>query len=83
MLRGREGDFIELDDGTIFEVKGLSHPPHGVIAYPRYIPDEGGERVKEGRRYRKLQTLSEKEGFLKSRFPDYYTFDPYYQRSSP
>jgi predicted nucleotidyltransferase len=83
MLRGREGDFIELDDGTIFEVKGVSHPPHGVIAYPRYIPDEVGERVKEGRRYRKLQTLSEKEGFLKSRFPDYYTFDPYYQRELP
>ena len=83
MLRGREGDFIELDDGSIFEVKGLSHPPYGVIAYPRYIPDESGERSKEGRRYRRLHTLAEKEEFLKSRFPKYYTFDPYYQRMLP
>ena len=83
MLRGREGDFIELDDGSIFEVKGLSHPPHGVIAYPRYIPDESGERSKEGRRYRRLHTLAEKEEFLKNRFPEYYTFNPYYQRMLP
>ncbi len=83
MLRGREGDFIELDDGSIFEIKGLSHPPHGVIAYPRYTPDEGGERSKEGRRYRKLNTIREKVEFLRSRFSEYYTFDPYYQRMLP
>jgi len=83
MLRGREGDFIELDDGSIFEIKGLSHPPHGVIAYPRYIPDESGERSKEGRRYRKLHTFREKEAFLRSCFSEYYTFDPYYQRMLP
>ena len=83
MLRGREGDYIELDEGAIFEIKGLSHPPYGVIAYPRYTPDERGERSKEGRRYRKLHTLKEKEEFLKSRFPEYYTFNPYYQRMLP
>jgi len=83
MLRGREGDFVELDDGSIFEVKGLSHPSYGVIAYPRYIPDEKGERAREGRRYHKLHTLLEKEEFIKSRFPKYYTFNPYYQRMLP
>ncbi len=83
MLKGREGDFIELDDGSIFEIKGLSQPPHGVIAYPRYIPDERGERSKEGRRYRKLHTIKDKEEFLRSRFSEYYTFDPYFQRMLP
>lgn len=83
MLRGREGDFIELDDGSLFEIKGLNHPAYGLVAYPRYIPDDMGERVKEGRRYHKLHTLREKEEFLKSRFPEYYTFNPYYQRMLP
>jgi hypothetical protein len=83
MPRGREGDFIELDDGSIFEIKGLSHPLQGVIAYPRYMPDKRGERSKEGRRYYKLHTLAEKEEFLKSRFPEYYTFNPCYQRMLP
>ena len=83
MLRGREGDFIELDDGSIFEIKGLNHPAHGVIAFPRYIPSDIGERVRYGRRYQKIHTFREKEELLKTRFANYYTFNPYYQRMLP
>lgn len=35
-----EGDFIELRDGSFFEVKGFDHPKNGVIAFPRYVPLE-------------------------------------------
>ncbi|MCF2141272.1 MAG: hypothetical protein K9W44_14535 [Candidatus Lokiarchaeota archaeon] len=33
-----EGDFIELIDGSFFEVKGFQHPKGAVVALPRYIP---------------------------------------------
>jgi predicted nucleotidyltransferase len=33
-----EGDFIETDDGLIFDVKGFLHPNDRKIAYLRYIP---------------------------------------------
>ena len=33
-----EGDFLETNDGLIFDVKGLLHPPERKIAYLRYIP---------------------------------------------
>ena len=49
-----EGFMVELPSGVIFEVKGLLHPPGKVLAYPRYLPDPAGDRVREGRRYRKV-----------------------------
>lgn len=83
MCRGREGDFIELKDGSIFEIKGVTHPPYGAIAYPRYIPSEEGERVRFGRRYKRLYTFEEKIRVLKERFPRYYVYDRYYSRLLP
>jgi predicted nucleotidyltransferase len=44
---GQEGDFLRLNDNSIFEVKGLVHPAGKLIAYPRYIPDEYGARQKD------------------------------------
>ena len=33
-----EGDFLETDDGLIFDVKGVLHPEDRKIAYLRYVP---------------------------------------------
>ncbi len=83
MPKVREGDFVELVDGSIFEVKGLNHPPYGAIAYPRYIPSDEGERVRGGRRYRRLYTIEEREEMFKERFREYYTLNHYYNRPLP
>lgn len=54
-----EGFAVETHDGLVFTVKGLVHPPDRRIAYVRYVPDPGGDRVRGGRRYRKLRTFAE------------------------
>lgn len=72
-----EGDFIEDKNNLIFDVKGLIHPPDRVIAYLRYYPDVDGERTrKNGKRYRKVYSLEEREKYLRKNFPEYIYFDP-------
>lgn len=71
----REGHFIELEDGTIFEVKGETHPPGRVVAYPRYLQDPRGDRQLAGRRYRRLRSLEEKLAVVHIRYPQYYRYD--------
>jgi len=71
-----EGDFIETVEKLIFDVKGLVHPPDRVIAYIRYMPDENGDRVREGTRYRKIYSLREREKFLREKYPHYLYRDP-------
>ncbi len=67
----REGDFLETDEGLIFHVKGVSHPSDRVIAFLRYIPDQNGEREREGTKYRKIYPVDERYKFLRSNYPDY------------
>jgi hypothetical protein len=74
-LRVREGDFVESKDGWIFDVKGLVHPPDGVIAFVRYIPDEKGDRVRRGVKYRKIYDLSERYDFLRKHRPQYLRYN--------
>ncbi len=71
-----EGDFVETIEKLIFDVKGLVHPLDRVIAYIRYIPDENGDRVREGTRYRKIYLLREREKFLREKYPRYLYKDP-------
>jgi predicted nucleotidyltransferase len=75
MLRVREGDFVESKEGWIFDVKGLVHPPDGIIAFVRYIPDEQGDRVRRGVKYRKIYDLSERYEFLRKHYPQYLRYD--------
>jgi len=75
-IRAREGDFIETYDSIIFDVKGLVHPPDRIIAYARYVKDPEGGRRRENGMYRKVYSLSEREGLLERRFPQYLFFDP-------
>ncbi|MEM3045533.1 MAG: hypothetical protein QW057_00430 [Candidatus Bathyarchaeia archaeon] len=73
--RYREGDFVETRDGLIFDVKGLTHPPGRLVAYVRYIPDVSGDRVRLGRRYRKLYSLPNRESYLAENHPGYIFYD--------
>lgn len=66
-----EGDYIETVEGLLFAVKGVHHPQDLTIAYLRYVPDENGERIRDGVRYRRVYDLEETEEFLKRRFPHY------------
>ena len=74
-IRLREGDFIETVEGLFFDVKGLLHPPHRIIAFIRYFPDKRGRRKKEGVTYSKIYSLSEKYKFLEERFPQYLVYN--------
>jgi len=70
-----EGDFIETAAGSIFDVKGLIHPPDRIIAFIRYFRDEKGERRKEGTAYGKVYSLSKRYALLRKRFPRYLVHD--------
>lgn len=74
-LRPREGDLIEAFDHTIFDVKGLVHPPGKVIAFIRYVPDPEGDRRRDGETYRKIYPLEERYELLRQRYPHYLVFD--------
>jgi len=71
-----EGFMLELRSGHIFEVKGLVHPPGRVLAYPRYVLDPAGPRLRAGRAFRKLSSWAERMAFLREHFSYYLTFDP-------
>ena len=75
-MRAREGDFVESQEGWVFDVKGLLHPPDSVIAFVRYIPDAQGDRVRRGVTYRKIYDLSARYDFLRQHRPQYLRYDP-------
>jgi predicted nucleotidyltransferase len=70
-MRFREGDLVEDLSGVIFDVKGLVHPPHSVVAFPRFVPDVEGERKRGHVAYRKVYALSARYELLKKSFPQY------------
>lgn len=80
MINAREGDFIETIDNLIFDVKGVVHPSDRIFAYVRYIEDPNGDREKNGKRYKKIYSLKERDSYLQKNFPQYLYFDPYYNR---
>ncbi|MHA2176842.1 MAG: hypothetical protein ACXABH_05185 [Candidatus Thorarchaeota archaeon] len=61
-----EGYFVKTTDGLIFEVKGIVHPEDRIIAYLRYVPSS---ESKTG--FRKVYNLSEREIYLREKYPDY------------
>ncbi|RDE16609.1 MAG: hypothetical protein C4K49_04410 [Candidatus Thorarchaeota archaeon] len=76
-----EGQFIVTRDAHIFEVKGSIHPPSRVVAYLRYVPTSDGDRCSvSGVRYKKVYSLSDREGYLRERHPEYLWYDEVYGR---
>jgi hypothetical protein len=80
-MKAREGDFVETCENLFFDVKGLVHPPGGIVAFIRYFPDEKGERKKDGEAYGKVYSFSERFRLLKSRFPKYVVYDPVFDET--
>ena len=71
-----EGDYVRTVEGLFFAVKGSRHPDGMVIAYLRYVPDEEGDRVLDGVRYRRVSDLDETTEYLRLRRPQYLNHVP-------
>jgi predicted nucleotidyltransferase len=75
-MRSREGDLVQTRCKSIFDVKGLVHPPDRVIAFPRFIPDSKGNRRRKAISYKKVYALSERYRLLEESSPQYLVDDP-------
>jgi predicted nucleotidyltransferase len=75
-MKTREGDLIETKENSIFDVKGLIHPPDKTIAFIRYFLNEKGERNRKGLTYQKAYSLSKRYALLRMKFPHYLVYDP-------
>ncbi len=75
-MRAREGDLLETQEGVIFDVKGLVHPPDRIVAFPRFVLSSHGDRKRKGDGYRKVYALLERYELVKERFPQYLVYDP-------
>jgi len=71
-----EGFAVEVAEGLIFVVKGLIHPHGRLIAYLRYLPDQTGDRNRDGVAYRRVYRFEEQQRILKRDFPHYLGEDP-------
>ena len=71
-LKGIEGDYIETkNDNLIFDVKGFLHPKDRKICFIRFYPTSQGDRVRNGKYYKKIYNLKQRYQFLKDNFPKY------------
>ena len=76
---GIEGDYIETKESSLFlDVKGLFHPKDRKICFLRFIPNDDGDRVKDGIKYKKVYDLEERYNLLRNNFPKYLFFSPEY-----
>ena len=73
MQQVRTRDFIYTSDDLYFASTNYIHPESRVISFLRYIPDENGDREKNGRKYRKVGS-SEAYEYLRENHPDYLYF---------
>jgi len=74
-VKAREGELIENLSGSIFDVKGLIHPPRRIVAFIRFVPDPKGDRKRGKMRYRKVYALSRRYVLLQKAFPTYLMYD--------
>ncbi|MFX0041883.1 MAG: hypothetical protein ACFE8L_03125 [Candidatus Hodarchaeota archaeon] len=72
IFEGIEGDFIETKkDNLIFDIKGLLHPDDRKICFLRFYPHPEGDRIKDGKYFRKIYNLYERYSILREKFPNY------------
>jgi predicted nucleotidyltransferase len=75
-MKAREGDILRDLNGIMFDVKGSVHPPDKIVAFPRFVPDSGGNRMQKEVAYRKVYSLSTRFKFLKHNLPQLIVYDP-------
>lgn len=66
-----EGDYIRTVDGLFFAVKGGRHSDDLVVAILRYIPDEEGDRILDGKRYRRVYDIDQTTQYLRENHREY------------
>ena len=71
LSRFSEGDYIKTVDGLFFAVKGGIHSDDLVLAILRYIPDDDGERILDGKRYRRVYDNDATTRYLKENYCEY------------
>lgn len=69
----RTRDFIYTSDDLYFASTNYIHPKDRVISFLRYIPDENGDREKDGKKYRKVGS-KEAYNYLRENYPEYLYF---------
>ncbi|MDR0900369.1 MAG: DNA polymerase subunit beta, partial [Methanobrevibacter sp.] len=69
----RTRDFIHTTDDLFFASTNYLHPKDRFISFLRYIPDENGDREKNGQRYSKV-TSEEAYRYLHENYPEYLYF---------
>ena len=72
-MKVRTRDFIYTTDGMYFASTNYIHPEDRYISFLRYIPDENGDREKDGIKYRKVGS-QEAYSYLRENYPDYLYF---------
>lgn len=55
-MKARIRDFIHTTDDLFFATTNYAHPSNKILAFLRYIPDENGDREKDGKRYSKVDS---------------------------
>ncbi|MHA2423169.1 MAG: hypothetical protein ACXAEF_00125 [Candidatus Thorarchaeota archaeon] len=76
-----EGYFIVTNEDLVFEIKGNVHPHDRYIAYLRYVVDSSGDRQSgEGKSYRKIYDLENREQYLQENYPHFLEFNEKYNR---
>lgn len=72
---GIEGDYLETKENHLFfDIKGYHHPQDRKICFLRFYPDQNGERIKEGKRYKKVYSLDERYLKVREEYPQYLFF---------
>jgi uncharacterized protein len=69
-----EGDYIRTVDGLFFAVKGGRHSDDLVVAILRYVPDEEGERMLDGKRYSRVYDIGQTTSFLRENHGEYLNY---------
>ena len=73
--KGIEGDYLETKENHLFfDIKGFHHPRDRKICFLRFFPDQNGERIKEGKKYKKIYSLDERYLKIRKEYPQYLFF---------
>ena len=73
--KGIEGDYLETKKNHLFfDIKGYHHPQDRKICFLRFYPDPNGERIKEGKRYKKIYSLDERYQKVREEYPQFLFF---------
>lgn len=73
MEKVRTRDFIYTKDDLFFASTNYIHPDNRFISFLRYIPDENGDREKNGKKYSKVDS-KQAYAYLKENHPEYLYF---------